>query len=172
MDARSPSPSGLRGPATRPILTSCAAASSHAVDSFDRITPETAGYSSEKLQALPPFLASAGSQSLLLLYDGKVFFEWGDIRKKILVHSIRKALLNGLMGTCYGEGRLDLDASLADLSIDDIAPSLTPPVHHIRRDRGLTCGCRGAWETIALSRQLDAFKCVRGLLGRRSRRHV
>jgi len=79
-------------------LTSCAAASSHAVDRFDRIAPET----------------------------GKVLFEWGDIRKKILVHSIRKALLNGLMGTCYGEGYLDLDASLADLGIDDIAPSLTP----------------------------------------------
>lgn len=107
-------------------LASCAAASSHAADRFERITPEAAGYSSGKLQALPPYLASAGSQSLLLLYDGKVFFEWGDIRKKILVHSIRKALLNGVMGTCYGEGRLDLDATLAGLGIDDIAPSLTP----------------------------------------------
>lgn len=63
-------------------VTCCAAASGHAVDRFDRIIPETAGYSSEKLQALPPFLAAAGSQSLLLLYDGKVFFEWGDIQSR------------------------------------------------------------------------------------------
>jgi CubicO group peptidase (beta-lactamase class C family) len=94
-------------------------------DRFERITPEAAGYSPEKLQAIVPLLVSAGSQSLLLVHDGKVFFEWGDIRKKHLVHSIRKALLNGLMGACYGEGRLDLSDTLADLRIDDIAP-LTP----------------------------------------------
>ncbi len=95
-------------------------------DRFERITPEAAGYSSAKLAELPPLLASAGSESLLLLHDGRVFFEWGDIRQKRLVHSIRKALLNGLLGTCYAEGQVDLQATLAELGIDDIPPSLTP----------------------------------------------
>src|SRR5262245_61113526 len=108
------------------VVAGCAVAHGAERDRFERISPEAAGYSSEKLQALLPLLDSAGSQSLLLLHDGKVFFEWGDIRKKLLVHSIRKALLNGLMGTCYGAGQLDLQKTLAELGIDDIAPSLTP----------------------------------------------
>jgi CubicO group peptidase (beta-lactamase class C family) len=108
------------------VFAGCAIACAAERDRFDRIAPEAAGYSAEKLQALVPLLDSAGSQSLLLLRDGKVFFEWGDIRKKLLVHSMRKALLNGLLGTCYGAGQLDLHKTLAELGIDDIPPSLTP----------------------------------------------
>lgn len=94
-------------------------------DGFQRTTPEEAGYSSEKLAALPAFLEAAGSESLLLLHDGKVLFEWGDIRRKRLVHSIRKALLNSLIGICLEEGRLHLSLTLDQMGIDDIPPSLT-----------------------------------------------
>jgi CubicO group peptidase (beta-lactamase class C family) len=94
-------------------------------DRFERISPEQAGYSAEKLAALPAFLQASGSESLLLLHDGKVVFEWGDIRTKRLVHSMRKALLNSLIGICVGEGRLDIARTLGDLGIDDIAPALT-----------------------------------------------
>ena len=34
----------------------------------------------------------------MLLYDGNVFFEWGDIRRKRLAHSIRKPLLHAPIG--------------------------------------------------------------------------
>lgn len=91
-------------------------------DGFERITPAEAGYSEEKLQTLAKFLEASGSDSLLLLHDGKIFFEWGDIRKKLFVHSIRKALLNSLIGIHLGEGCLQLDKTLADLGIDDVPP--------------------------------------------------
>ncbi len=107
------------------LVAACASPRSEPRDRFERITPEAAGYSAERLAELPALLAAAGSESLLLLHDGRVFFEWGDIHRKRLVHSIRKALLNGLMGTCYAEGRVDLQATLAELGIDDIPPSLT-----------------------------------------------
>jgi CubicO group peptidase (beta-lactamase class C family) len=94
-------------------------------DAFERISPEQAGYSPEKLAELRGFLERSGSDSLLLLHDGKVFFEWGDIHKKLLVHSMRKALLNSLYGIHRARGEIDLDATLADLDIDDIPPSLT-----------------------------------------------
>jgi CubicO group peptidase (beta-lactamase class C family) len=90
-----------------------------------RVTPQQAGYSAEKLEELRTFLTESGSQSLLLLHDGQVFFAWGDVHRKILVHSMRKALLNSLYGIYRARGVIDLDRSLADLGIDDVAPGLT-----------------------------------------------
>lgn len=106
------------------LLGGCASLSPP-VDRFGRIAPEEAGYAAEKLAALPDFLRSSGSESLLLLHDGKVLFEWGDIRKRRLVHSMRKALLNSLIGICVDEGRLDLSRTLGELGIDDIPPALS-----------------------------------------------
>lgn len=110
------------------LLACCLQAPAFAApaDAFERITPAEAGYSEAKLQALQDFLEHSGSDSLLLLHDGKVFFEWGDIRRKLFVHSIRKSLLNSLVGAHLGEGCLQLDRTLGELGIDDIAPGLTP----------------------------------------------
>ena len=55
------------------VALPCAA--QHRADRFERITPEQAGYSSEELDKLREKLRAAGSQSMLLLHDGKVFFE-------------------------------------------------------------------------------------------------
>lgn len=89
---------------------------------FDRVTPEVAGYSAGKLAALGPLLKSAGSDSLLLLHDGKVLFEWGNTEKKLLVHSMRKPLLHAVLGVCHAEGRIHLDAALGAMDIDDDTP--------------------------------------------------
>ncbi len=88
-------------------------------DRFERITPAEAGYSPEKLDELAEYLESAGSSSLLLVHDGKVFFEWGDIYEKHLIHSMRKSLLNGLYGVLYDKGKLDLGATMASLGVQD-----------------------------------------------------
>lgn len=94
-------------------------------DAFERIAPEAAGYSSQRLEALRGFLSASGSDSLLLVHDGKVFFEYGDIRKKRLLHSMRKPLLNALYGIYEARGLVDMQDTLAELGVDDIPPSLT-----------------------------------------------
>jgi CubicO group peptidase (beta-lactamase class C family) len=94
-------------------------------DAFQRITPEEAGYSRAGLKQLEEFLVISGSQSLVLVHDGKIFFEWGDIRRKLLVHSIRKALLSSLYGIHHGRGVIDLDKTMGQLGVDDIPPSLS-----------------------------------------------
>ena len=106
-------------------LMSNVAAAEATADAFERITPEQAGYSAERLSELATFLEASGSESMLLLHDGKVFFEWGDIRRKRLVHSIRKALLNSLYGVHLGDGCIDLDRTLGEYGIDDIPPGLS-----------------------------------------------
>lgn len=94
-------------------------------DQLIRISPEEAGFSSKKLAALESYLEDAGSSSLLLISDGKVFFEWGDIYKKHLIHSIRKALLNSLYGIYVEKGIIDTSVTLSEIGIDDIEPTLT-----------------------------------------------
>jgi CubicO group peptidase (beta-lactamase class C family) len=97
-----------------------------AQDAFARVSPADAGYSAEALDELRGFLRSAGSESLLLLHDGKVFFEYGDIRQKRLVHSIRKALLSSLVGIENASGPcLALARTLGDFAVDDSPAPLT-----------------------------------------------
>ena len=108
-----------------PLLSFSHAIAARETDAFVRIEPEAAGYSSERLNQMRAFLATSGSDSLLLVHDGKVFFEYGDIRKKLLLHSMRKPLLNALYGIYEARGLVAMDSTLADLGVDDIPPSLT-----------------------------------------------
>jgi CubicO group peptidase (beta-lactamase class C family) len=48
------------------------------------------------------------------------------VARKYRVHSIRKPFLSALIGIYAGRGKINLDATLAELGIDDIPPSLTP----------------------------------------------
>lgn len=93
---------------------------------LERIAPEDAGWSSAKLQQAHQFAIDSGCNAVMALYDGKVFFARGNIHKNYQVHAIRMPFLNALYGIHLVGGNLDLDASLADLHLDDIDPGLTP----------------------------------------------
>ncbi|CAB0149714.1 hypothetical protein PSI9734_00287 [Pseudidiomarina piscicola] len=75
-----------------------------------------------KLNELKQFLGSTGTSSMVLMRNGDVFFEFGDIHEKHTIHSIRKAMLNSLYGIYVERGVIDLDATLAELGIDDSTP--------------------------------------------------
>ncbi len=109
------------------LLCACllAAGPAAASDRFERITPAQAGYSEAGLDSLRQVLKDSGSESMLLLKDGKVFFEWGDIRQRRLVHSIRKPLLHSLLGIELGKGCIDLDKTVGAYGIDERPPGLT-----------------------------------------------
>ena len=59
------------------------------------------------------------------MYDGKVLFSWGSVSHNYYTHSIRKPLLSALYGIHVNQGNINLDATMEDLNIDDIPPSLT-----------------------------------------------
>ncbi len=107
------------------LLACLVAGPVQAADAFERITPAEAGYSEAGLDALREVLRESGSESMLLLHEGKVFFEWGDIRQKRLLHSIRKPLLHALIGIESQKGCLPLDKTLADYGIDERPPGLS-----------------------------------------------
>jgi CubicO group peptidase (beta-lactamase class C family) len=92
---------------------------------FQYADPESKGYSSEKLDALQEHLENSGASSMLVLAEGEVIFEWGNTDKKHTIHSIRKSLLNSLIGIAVAEGKMDTSMTIRELGIDDIDPVLT-----------------------------------------------
>jgi CubicO group peptidase (beta-lactamase class C family) len=83
------------------------------------------GFSTEKLDTLVSFLKTSGTSSLIIISDKKIILEWGSSQKKHTVHSIRKALLNSLLGIYISNGTIDTTETIASLKIDDISPFLT-----------------------------------------------
>lgn len=108
------------------LLMSCAhPVASERLGVFEMVSPENAGLSAEKLDAIVGFCEQSGSAALLILYDGKVVLSWGEVEKKYPSHSIRKALLNSLYGIHVDRGDIELDMTLEELGIDDIPPVLS-----------------------------------------------
>ena len=66
-----------------------------------------------------------GSAAVLVLHDGESLFEYGDLSRNYMCHSIRKPFLGALYGIYIDRGIIDIDLTLAELGIDDIPPSLT-----------------------------------------------
>lgn len=58
----------------------------------------------------------------MLIQGGRLVGRFGDLERSYDTRSIRKALVAGMIGQLVSEGRLSLDASLADLGIDEDRP--------------------------------------------------
>ncbi len=86
---------------------------------FSYASPESKGYSSEKLEILKAHLQESGSSSMLVTIDGAIIFEWGETDKKHLIHSMRKCLMNSLYGIAIHKGQIDTTATLRELNITD-----------------------------------------------------
>jgi len=89
------------------------------------VTPEEAGFSSQRLLAARAQFDRIGSAAFMALHDGRVFVSWGNVERRFSVHSMRKTLLGSLYGIAVARGQMDTSATLARLGIDDIPPSLT-----------------------------------------------
>ena len=86
---------------------------------------EEAGFSSEKLADARRYSDQIGSAAVMVIYDGIVVAQWGDIETRYMCHSIRKSLLSALYGLHVAEGHIDLDKTMAELGIDDEPPLTT-----------------------------------------------
>lgn len=87
--------------------------------------PETVGWSTEQLQRAYAFAQTIQTAAVMIIHQDKVLYHWGDIYRKFFLHSCRKSLLSALYGPAVQAGQIDLDATMADLGIDDYPPSLT-----------------------------------------------
>ncbi len=81
--------------------------------------PEAFGWSGHKLQVARDYAASIDTAAVMIVAGGIVIDQWGETTRKFNIHSIRKSLLSALIGIYAAEGSIDLETTLADLSIDD-----------------------------------------------------
>jgi len=61
-------------------------------------SPETAGWSSERLAAAKAYGDSIHTSAVMIVQGGEVVDEWGDLDKKLTSYSIRKSLISALYG--------------------------------------------------------------------------
>jgi CubicO group peptidase (beta-lactamase class C family) len=94
-------------------------------NALEHVTPEEVGFSSAELEDARAYYEQIGSAAFMALYDGKVFVAWGNVDRKYWLHSIRKPLLGALYGIYVDRGMIDTTATMEELGIDDIPPSLT-----------------------------------------------
>ncbi len=82
--------------------------------------PATAGWSKAGLETFRNELAQTKTAGLVVVHAGRVIFEYGDVSSARVVASVRKSLLSVLYGNYVAAGKINLDATLAGLGIDDI----------------------------------------------------
>jgi CubicO group peptidase (beta-lactamase class C family) len=66
-----------------------------------------------------------GSDALLVADRGIVVWEYGAIDRVHVIQSARKSFLSALFGIAWAQGKVNLAATLEELGIDDLPPSLT-----------------------------------------------
>jgi len=94
------------------------------------------GWSPQGLRRTFDFLRdSAFSTGVVVVDRGRVVFEFGDVEDLSYLASVRKSVLAMLYGRHVENGTIDLDATLAQLGVDDIGGLLPiereATVHHL-----------------------------------------
>lgn len=82
--------------------------------------PSDMGWSESELQKARKLFESSGARAFMIIEDGIVIAQWGDVSRKINCHSMRKSFLSALYGILASMGRVDLDETLQKIDIDDI----------------------------------------------------
>jgi len=84
--------------------------------------PEKAGFDSAKLAEAEAYSKTINTAAVVIVADGQIVYEWGDVSKKFNTHSIRKSFLSAMYGRYVRDGVIDMDKTLAELGIDDEPP--------------------------------------------------
>lgn len=78
------------------------------------------GLSAARLNALTPFLESLDTTAMMIVVDGRVVYEYGDLTAVSYLASGRKSVLALLYGNPVASGRVRLGQTLRELGLDDV----------------------------------------------------
>ena len=90
--------------------------------SWERVSPEQAGWSPEHLEEAKRRFHELGATGLVVVYKGRLLAAWGDVTTPVNCHSVRKSFMSALLGIYAHEKRLTLSKTLGELGIDDYTP--------------------------------------------------
>src|SRR5215469_1118335 len=89
---------------------------------WDHVEPNVAGWSREKLAKAEAWSRLIGSTAVMVLHRGAVVAQWGDTAAKTPLASLRKSVLNALIGNAVERGQMNLAQPIGALGIDDNEP--------------------------------------------------
>lgn len=82
----------------------------------------TDGWSADLLARAQAYSERLGSTAVMIAQRGSAVAQWGDVTRKSPIASVRKSLASALYGIAIEERKIRLDATLAELGIDDKQP--------------------------------------------------
>lgn len=83
-------------------------------------TLEGTGFKKDGLNTLTQYLQDSSETSgMVVLYKGKVIYEYGDIEEVSYIASCRKSVLSMLYGKHVSNGVIDLEESIGSIGIDE-----------------------------------------------------
>jgi CubicO group peptidase (beta-lactamase class C family) len=56
----------------------------------------------------------------MVIYRGRVLAAWGDVARRLELHSVRKSLYAAMYGVAVDQGLVDVSDTLAELGVDDL----------------------------------------------------
>lgn len=86
--------------------------------------PHEAGFDTQKLGEIKETFQSSEAAALLVLFRENVILSIGETTRKFRCASMRKSIMNAMIGIAVGDGDINLKSTLAELGIDD-NPKLT-----------------------------------------------
>lgn len=113
-------------PQTSPLAPGCGRVDERPGATWSEPDPAGAGWDTARLGEAHALFESLDSAAVVVVHRGRPIAMWGDVAEPYTTQSLRKALLNSLLGQLVDEGQLSTDATLESLQIDDTNPALTP----------------------------------------------
>ncbi len=86
--------------------------------------PADYGYSLAGLKKAEEYANGLNTAATIVVVDGVIIYEWGQVNTKYLAHSVRKSMASILFGNYVEKGLIDVDKTLGEIGIDDV-PKLT-----------------------------------------------
>ena len=104
----------------------CGAVESYPGEQWTAHNPTEHGWDVEKLLDAKSQFEILQSASVVVVHKGRLIAEWGDSAERFTAQSVRKGLLNSLIGILIDDGTLSVDMTLEQMGINDSDPTLTP----------------------------------------------
>ncbi|MCE7994148.1 MAG: serine hydrolase [Roseivirga sp.] len=87
---------------------------------WTKASPATQGFIDKNFDELDDFIRNnASTTGLVVIVNGKMIYDYGNITQLSYLASCRKSVLSMLYGIYIDQGKIDLKKTLADLEIDD-----------------------------------------------------
>jgi len=79
-------------------------------------------FSSEGLERAREYAQTINTAAVMIVTEGIIVDEWGEVDTKYMTHSIRKSFLSAMYGRYVEDGTINLDLTMEDIGIDDDPP--------------------------------------------------